>query len=98
MAKNTDLVIVDVIVNYKKQPMEVDIGVSVTIFSKKTYVQLRGRTILCLHNINVELCTYNREALKICGCIPLNITYCNQTENLPLFVVGQEEPNLVKRD
>ena len=82
--------------------MEVDTGASASIISENTYIKIGGggggRNILLSQKTAVKLCTYTGEELNICGCITVDITYHDQTENLPLLVVGGEGPSFIGRD
>ena len=87
---------VEVQVNGKPVPMEVDTGAAVSIISESTL-----RTLFPDSNLqhsSLVLRTYSNEHLKVLGELPVDVCYDSQSASLSLAVVAGNGPTLLGRN
>ena len=87
---------VQLALNGKIIPMEVDTGASRTVVSKKTYEAQFAK--LEMKKANIVLKTYNGDPVKVLGYLQVDVECNGKTTTLPLLVVDGVGPSLLGRD
>lgn len=87
---------VQLALNGKIIPMEVDTGASRTVVSKKTYEAQFAK--LEMKKANIVLKTYNGDPVKVLGYLQVDVECNGKTTTLPLLVVDGVSPSLLGRD
>ena len=95
-AKPSRPMTVDLLVNGKQFPMEVDTGAAVSIISEATYKSLF--TDSKLQKCDVVLRTYTDERMTVLGQFQVQVTHGQQRKQLCLIVVSGDGPSLLGRD
>ena len=76
--------------------MELDTGASVSIMSEEAWKKSFAR--VPLEKSQVKLRTYTGETLDVIGQTQVEVTYQNQTANLPIQIVKGQGPSLFGRN
>lgn len=75
--------------------MELDTGASLSLLCKSTYKTIPG---MQLQPIDVQLKTYTGEVVQVLGEAKATVMYGKQTQQLVVYVVNGNGPNLMGRD
>ena len=87
---------VQVTLDGRKVPMEIDTGASRSLMSKRAYQSLWPKRELQASSVKLQ--TYSKEPLHVLGAIQVSATYEHQSERLTLLVVEGDGPTLLGRD
>jgi len=87
---------VDVQINGKQLPMEVDTGAALSIVSKRTWKTLFPG--VALKEAHIVLKTYTNERMTVKGELLVQVVYEQQREHLPIVVVAGDGPSLLGRN
>ena len=87
-------IVVELTVNNLPVQMELDTGASLSLLNKQTYDKIPN---LQLQPTDIQLKTYT-EVLQILGEAKVTVNYGEQTEQLVVYVVKGNGPNLMGRD
>ena len=90
-----DPIVVEVIMNNSPIQMELDTGASLSLLCKRTYEKIPG---LQLQPTDVQLKTYTGEVVQVLGEAKATVSYGKQTQQLVVYVVNGNGPNLMGRD
>ena len=87
---------VNIEVEAKSIPMELDTGASLTLVSEETYRSHWSDKLL--RETKTELYTYSGESISVLGTIDVLVRYGGQESSLPLLVVSGDGPILLGRN
>ena len=87
---------VDVQINGKQLPMEVDTGAALSIISERTWK--KNFPGITLKKADVVLKTYTNERMTVMGELLVQVAYKQQCEHLPIVVVAGDGPSLLGRN
>ena len=90
-----DPILVEVIINGTPVQMELDTGASLSLLSKSTYEQIPS---LKLQPTFVQLKAYTGEVVQILGEANVTVNYGKHKQQLVVYVVNGNRPNLMGRD
>ena len=93
-------IIVNMMVNNKSIPMEIDTGASLTIMSKNTYDEYsRGEeNEWLMKSVSGKLRTYTKEILTPCGVVEVSVKHNNEHFKLPIVILPNDGPTLLGRN
>ena len=95
--KATNPIKVDVLINGRSFPMELDTGAAVTIIPDTTRKAIFPTARLQHSSVNLR--TYTGEPIQVVGELLVNVQYCQQeVKQLPLTVVKGDGPALLGRN
>ena len=90
---------VEVTVDKKTVPMEIDTGASVSIVSESTFRHIWSRRAAPgLRHPRITLRTYTGERIQLLGELDVAVRYDGQVAKLPILVEKGDGPNLLCRD
>lgn len=78
--------------------MEVDTGATVSIISDKTRSNSPNLQNLTLQPSSAKLRTYTGETIPVLGELTVQVEYHGQKATLPLLVVQEDGPSLIRRN
>ena len=87
---------VEVTVDKKTVPMEIDTGASVSILSESTFRHNWSRRSAPHPRITLRI--YTSERIQLLGELDVAVRYDGQVAKLPILVVKENGPNLLGRD
>ena len=90
-----DSILMEVTINGTPVQMELDTGASLSLLSKSTYEQIPS---LQLQPTDVQLKTYTGEVVQILGEVKVTVNYGKHKQQLVVYVVNGNGPNLMGRD
>ena len=90
-----DAMLVEVTLNDVNVSMELDTGASHSLINKGTYQRVSARP---LQHTNVNLKTYTGESISLLGTAPVLVKHGEKQEELMVYVVDGEGPNIMGRD
>ena len=88
--------IVDIEINGKALPMEIDTGASLTLVSEGTFKESWPTTKLT--HTGIKLHSYSGESVPVVGTADVRVKYGDQVLTLPILVVKGEGPSLLGRN
>lgn len=95
---NQDPIMVSVNIHGKQVQMEVDTGAGRSIVSEQVYQECWGPEVLPLQAADLTLHTYTGDTIQVLGKAMVDVKYNDQNEQLILYVVAGEGPNLFGRN
>ena len=95
--KNSEPVMVEVLLNGRLVRMEVDTGAAVTVMNRPSFARVK-KNEQKLQRSDVKLQTYTGEIIAPEGVGDVMVEYHGQKANLPITVVDGNMPNLMGRD
>ena len=95
--KNSEPVMVEVLLNDRLVRMEVDTGAAVTVMNRPSYARVK-KNEQELQRSDVKLQTYTGELITPEGVGDVAVEYHGQKLDLPITVVDGNMPNLMGRD
>ena len=100
ISKKVPPIIVELSINNRNIPMEIDTGASLTVMSERT---IKQRLINRGNKVNLKpfrgmLKTYTGEVIKPCGVVDVSIVNNNQKTLLPVVVLPGSGPTLLGRN
>ena len=91
-------IIMDVTLNQTPIKMELDTGASLSLINKHTFDVITDHSHTDLRTTDVHLKTYTGEALEILGEAEVMVNYGEEKQQLVVYVVTGNGPNLMGRD
>ena len=88
-------IVLKITVNDLPIQMELDTGASLSLLNQQTYKKVPN---LQLQPTDVQLKTYTGEVVQILGEAKVTVNYGEQTQQLTVYVVNGNGPNLMGRD